>query len=108
MRSVAPRRIERMLSFRPMNLSKLNKIEVNYNRMNECASYFVKNLVPLMAYGNKHIQFNAHVSDEEGPEYCKLSLASDDQLILNLKLYKYPLQVMQRIVDVAEYHNEHT
>ncbi|GFE54898.1 hypothetical protein BaOVIS_023020 [Babesia ovis] len=75
MNSIAAKRIDRMLTFRPMPLSKLAKVELKYSRVNECASGFVKDLVPLMAYGNKHIEFKTQTLETEEPEYCNLLMS---------------------------------
>ncbi|ORM41767.1 uncharacterized protein BXIN_2808 [Babesia sp. Xinjiang] len=101
MRSNAAKRIDRMLTFRPMPLNQLKKIEVTYARNNECVSDFVRDLVPLMAYGNKHIVFRTKTVEAEEEEYCALSLNSGSNTTLNLKLYRYPLQILQRILDIA-------
>ncbi|GIX63732.1 uncharacterized protein BcabD6B2_31670 [Babesia caballi] len=102
-----------MLTAQPMPLSNLAKIAVKYTSGNECASDFVRELVPLMAYGNKHIEFDTQKAEPGEDESCHLLLSkvqaeareafteSGGAVTLNLKLYRYPLQVMQRILDVA-------
>ncbi|CDR94095.1 hypothetical protein BBBOND_0104030 [Babesia bigemina] len=101
MRSIAARRIDRMLSAQPLPLTAVNKISLKYATDNECATYFAKELLPLMAYGNKHIEFNAAAAESGEKQYCSVLLSSGSNVTLNLKLYRYPLQIMQRIVDVA-------
>lgn len=101
MASIATRRVDRMLSAPPMALSNVTQIACKYGKTNECARVFVRDYVPLMAYGNGHLKFHTETTNITGQEYCMVTLGSGRVITLNFKLYRYPLQVLQRILDVA-------
>ncbi|KAK1443719.1 hypothetical protein BgAZ_205950 [Babesia gibsoni] len=101
MASIATRRIDRMLSTPPMPLKNIAKITVTYGENNDCCRTFVKEYIPLMAYGNKHLNFVIQDADGSRQESCQVSLRTGRTVTFNFKLYRYPLQMLQRICDVA-------
>lgn len=86
MASIATRRVDRMLSAPPMALSNVTQIACKYGKTNECARYawckidvswrrvFVRDYVPLMAYGNGHLKFHTETTNITGQEYCMVTL----------------------------------
>ncbi|KAF5153655.1 hypothetical protein TpMuguga_02g02280 [Theileria parva strain Muguga] len=91
------RRLDRLVYSRPLDLKFISKIILQHNN-NSLSSAFVRDYMPLILYGNLHIKFENLIT----PNKQLLQITQQDGLVrnLNLKLYLYPQQLLQRIVSL--------